>query len=152
VTYSAGDEVRIVALRKNARVLERTADDRYRVALGRIVMLCAAGDLEPVTAPRKGRKSSRPSAATAHATKELRTQDPARLTLDLHGCTVEEAVRRLDLTLNAAFLADASQVEIIHGHGTGRIRDAVQRHLKTISAVKRFGLDPGNPGVTRVWL
>ena len=50
--------------------------------------------------------------------------------INLIGATVDEALDRLDKFLDDAYLAGHTQVRIVHGHGTGRLRAAVQRMLK----------------------
>lgn len=72
--------------------------------------------------------------------------------VDLHGLTVNEAVERVERALNDAALQNVSSVRLVHGHGTGRVRQAVHRLLGEISSVRHFQLDPRNAGVTIVTL
>ncbi|HKI86943.1 MAG TPA: Smr/MutS family protein, partial [Thermoanaerobaculia bacterium] len=65
------------------------------------------------------------------------------LELDLHGERVEEALERLERYLDRALLASYSEVRIVHGHGTGRLRRAVRTRLKSHPAVSSFR--PGEP-------
>jgi len=74
------------------------------------------------------------------------------LTLDLHGLTVEEAMRLVDDRLNEALLAGVARLDIVHGKGHGLIRSALHRHLRQIPAVHHFELDARNPGVTHLYL
>jgi DNA mismatch repair protein MutS2 len=64
--------------------------------------------------------------------------------LNLIGCTVEEAIERADKFLDDALLADHQQVRLIHGHGTGRLRNALNGWLETHPQVER--LDNENRG------
>jgi DNA mismatch repair protein MutS2 len=48
----------------------------------------------------------------------------------LVGCRVEEALELLDRFLDAAHLSGHEEVRIVHGHGTGRLREAVRRYLR----------------------
>lgn len=69
--------------------------------------------------------------------------------IDLIGSRVEEALVELDKYLDAAAHANIKSVEIIHGHGTGALRDGIRRFLKTHPIIKEFGPGPkGNEGVT----
>ena len=70
--------------------------------------------------------------------------------MDLHGCTVPEALARVDAALSDALLADAPKLRLIHGRSGGRIRIALHAHLRTLA--RPFRLDPTNPGVTIVVL
>ncbi len=71
--------------------------------------------------------------------------------LDLRGCTVEEALARLDQHLDAALRAGLPWVHIIHGKGTGALRRAVRAFLADhplISTFEAGGDGEGGEGVT----
>jgi len=75
--------------------------------------------------------------------------------LSLRHLTVDEALFRLDRYLNDAFMAGLYQVRIVHGKGTGTLRQAVHRVLARHSLVKSFRLGvygEGDTGVTVVKL
>ena len=75
--------------------------------------------------------------------------------LSLRRLTVDEALFRLDRYLNDAFMAGLYQVRIVHGKGTGTLRQAVQRVLARHPLVKSFRLGvygEGEAGVTVVKL
>ena len=65
-------------------------------------------------------------------------------TLDLRGARVEEALEALDRYLGQASLAGAPRVTIIHGHGTGAMRDAVRSMLGSHPLVRDWR--PGERG------
>ena len=69
--------------------------------------------------------------------------------------TVEEALLKLDKYLNDAFMADLHQVRVVHGKGTGTLREAVRRQLAVHPLVKSYrpgGYGEGGAGVTLVEL
>ncbi len=71
--------------------------------------------------------------------------------INLLGKTVDEAIAELDKYLDDAYLSHAPSVRIVHGKGTGALRSAVQRYLKSVSYVKSFHLGEygeGDAGVT----
>lgn len=73
--------------------------------------------------------------------------------LNLLGRTVDEALAELDKYLDDAYLARLSTVRIVHGKGTGALRNAVHNHLKRIKYVKSYRLGEygeGDAGVTIV--
>jgi DNA mismatch repair protein MutS2 len=73
--------------------------------------------------------------------------------LDLRGQRVEEALEKLTDYLDRAYLTQVPFVRIIHGKGTGKLRDAVREALRNNSNVRNFetGLDgEGGDGVTVV--
>lgn len=71
--------------------------------------------------------------------------------INLLGKTVDEAIAELDKYLDDAYLSHAPSVRIVHGKGTGALRQAVQQYLKRISYVKSYHLGEfgeGDAGVT----
>ena len=73
--------------------------------------------------------------------------------INLLGCTVDEAIAKLDKYLDDAYLAHLPSVRVVHGKGTGTLRNAVQSHLKRLKYVKEYRLGEygeGDAGVTIV--
>jgi DNA mismatch repair protein MutS2 len=94
--------------------------------------------------------ASSPEPAPHVSARRARGVPPAEV--DLHGLTVEEGLARTEQALNDALLADFSELRLIHGKSSGRIRAALHRRLRDISTVRAFRLDPRNAGVTIVSL
>jgi DNA mismatch repair protein MutS2 len=73
--------------------------------------------------------------------------------INLLGRTVDEALAELDKYLDDAYLAHLPSVRVVHGKGTGALRNAVHKHLKKLSYVKEYRLGEygeGDAGVTIV--
>ena len=73
--------------------------------------------------------------------------------INLIGKTVDEAMPELDKYLDDAYLAHLPQVTVIHGRGTGALKNAVHAHLKKLKYVKSYrvgGFGEGDHGVTIV--
>ena len=73
--------------------------------------------------------------------------------INLLGCTVDEAIAKLDKYLDDAYLAHLPSVRVVHGKGTGALPSAVQSHLKRLKYVKEYRLGEygeGDAGVTIV--
>lgn len=73
--------------------------------------------------------------------------------INLLGKTVDEAISVLDKYLDDAYIAHLSSVRVVHGKGTGALRNAVHSHLKRLKYVKEFRLGEygeGDAGVTIV--
>ena len=71
--------------------------------------------------------------------------------INLIGKTVDEAIAVLDKYLDDAYLAHLPSVRIVHGKGTGALRNAVHSHLKRQKYIKEFHLGEfgeGDAGVT----
>ena len=74
---------------------------------------------------------------------------------DLRGLRVDEALTELTRALDRAALSNRAQLGIVHGIGTGALRDAVRRHLADSPYVARFAAaapEAGGEGVTEVVL
>ena len=75
--------------------------------------------------------------------------------LDLHGCTVDEALPKIDAFLNDTYRAGLHYVRIVHGKGSGILRREVGRYLGSHPLVKSFHLADrygGSIGATEVTL
>ncbi len=73
--------------------------------------------------------------------------------VNLIGMTVDEGLAVLDKYLDDAYLAHLSQVRVVHGRGTGALRNGVHNHLRKLKYVKSFRLGnfgEGDTGVTIV--
>lgn len=102
-------------------------------------------DEKPRRAPVRGVTRSVTSRAQAKVTTEV----------DLRGQAADEALLSLDRFLDSARLSGVDQLTVIHGKGTGTLRAAVQKYLKTQPGVKSYRLGTfgeGESGVTIVEL
>lgn len=83
------------------------------------------------------------------------TVESPGIELSLRGKTVDEALELLEAYLDRAYMAGLPYVRVVHGKGTGKLRDAVRRELKGHTQVSRFeqgGPTEGGDGVTIVHL
>jgi DNA mismatch repair protein MutS2 len=81
--------------------------------------------------------------------------EPVSDELYIRRLTVDEALYKLDQYLNDAFMAGYYQVRIVHGKGTGTLRQVVSRELKKhplVKAFRRGEYGEGGAGVTIVEL
>jgi len=76
----------------------------------------------------------------------ISSSEPASNEINLLGCTVDEATSRTDKFLDEAFLAQLPQVRIVHGTGTGALRNAIAELLKGHPHVVRFEFASQNQG------
>ena len=152
-----GARVRVRGL-PNPVTLRRRDGDSAEVEAGPLRMKVAVADITAIEdeALRKRPVSQGlPRAATAGGVT-VRTQpadEPAGEEINVIGCTVEEATRRVDKFLDQAALAGAAQVRIIHGHGTGALRRGLAEFLKThplVSAIRSEAEDRGGAAITLV--
>ncbi len=71
---------------------------------------------------------------------------PVEYRIDLHGLRAMDAISKLERHIMTNHSANQPWVEIVHGRGTGALRDAVQSHLKTHKLVARYYYAPHNTG------
>jgi DNA mismatch repair protein MutS2 len=91
------------------------------------------------------------TAATATPSPRIISAASPGERLDLRGCTIEEALERVDRHLDAAFRAGLPWVRIVHGKGTGALRRAVRNFLvdhPLVSTYEGGGPQEGGEGVT----
>ena len=99
------------------------------------------------TKPAKGRKNTGSGSIRIDKAASIHQE------INLIGMTVDEAMPVLGKYLDDAYLAHMEHVTIIHGRGTGALRNAVHSHLKRTKYVKSFRLGEfgeGDMGVTVV--
>ena len=144
-----GTEVVVQSLgRKRGVIVDASRDGRYRVRIDRVTVWCDESDL---TLPDDGGKK-RARKKAAPAPREQSSEPPARPgRVDLHGLSAADAIARLVEEIDRALQRGADRVEVVHGKGTGRVKDAVHRHVASMTVVKAFKLDPQHAGVTVVY-
>lgn len=87
-----------------------------------------------------------------HKMIKLRTKS-VKLSIDVRGQNLEEALMNIDKYLDDAYLSGLNEVQIIHGKGTGILREGIKQYLKTNKHVKDYRLgkfNEGGDGVTIV--
>lgn len=146
-----GDSVKVVSMGikglvrslpdKNGKLFVQCGIIRSQVDLEDLVLLEDDGSLPKPSS--KGASSSRKSGMSKalHISPEI----------NLLGMTVDEATMTLDKYLDDAFLAHLPSVRIVHGKGTGALRNAVQSQLKRNKYIKSYRLGAygeGDSGVT----
>ena len=115
---------------------------RVFVQLDGLKLRIPVSELEQVSPPKTAKKSS---GSTHYAGRET-----VRDEVDLRGMTAEEAVEVLERYLGEARTAGYTHIRIIHGKGTGVLRNVVGHHLKGHALVKTQRLGNWNEGDTGV--
>lgn len=142
-----GDYVYIKPYEKNGTIT-KIKKDKYTVQMGQFSMDFVKTDLTKAAKPKeKVVKQTRMSG--------YNPASHASLSLDLRGKRYEEVKDLMDQYLDQAILGNLEQVSIIHGFGTGVIRNAVQDYLKKCPYVKSYrygGEGEGLNGATIVKL
>lgn len=160
-----GDKVRLRTLGAQGVVIA-LAQEEAEIQVGMMRVRAQLSDLELPTpsgatlaAATSKPKAPTPKAESTHqaliepgATKSsLSLPASPGMELDLRGKRADEALMDLDRYIDAAYLSGMPFVRIIHGKGTGKLRDAVRQALRQNPHVKSFeggGDKEGGEGVT----
>ena len=147
-----GQEVLIAELNQLATVTARP--DRNGMVEVRAGIMKTKVPLSNLRAPDKmeKRKPAEPHRSTR---VQLDKSRKASMEINLLGYTVDEALAEVDKFLDSGMLRGQQTLYIIHGNGTGALRTAIQKHLRTHKAVKSFRpgrYGEGENGVTVVEL
>ena len=137
----AGTRVRLQS-GTTGRVLEVRSDDKVVVGVGSLKLVLESGTLTPLAAEPPSRRAAEPS-----------PREPTEATsfeIDLRGLTGDEAEQTVLAALDAAVLAEQPYLRIIHGKGTGVVRDRVQLVLRRDRRVKSHAFAPASQGGTGV--
>lgn len=141
-----GDEVRVHSVNQKGHIVEQTSEKEFLVQIGIMKMNVKVADLEIIKEQKK--EQVRP-------TVKVKSEGLQRMELDLRGYRFEDAMLEVDKFLDSSVLSGFPQVSIIHGKGTGALRNGVQQLLKQHPHVKsaRYGAaGEGGSGVTIVKL
>lgn len=148
-----GDTVKIVSMGLKGTVSSLPdAKGNLFVQCGIIRTQANINDIMPIqedsiSAPGYGSKRSSTSSMKMSKSLSVSTE------INLLGRTVDEALAELDKYLDDAYLAHLPSVRVVHGKGTGALRNAVHNHLRRLKYVKEYRLGEygeGDAGVTIV--
>ncbi|MBQ9886428.1 MAG: endonuclease MutS2 [Lachnospiraceae bacterium] len=152
-----GDKVRVLSLNLTGTVstLPNAKGDLF-VQMGILRSQVNISDLEPVDeAVITGPAGSINTTKQKHNASSIKAGKSYTISpeINLIGMTTDEAMPVLDKYLDDAYLAHLSQVRIIHGRGTGTLKNAVHRMLKKMPHIEEYRLGvfgEGDSGVTIV--
>jgi len=149
---SAGQRI-VVKGYKQAVIFRRHDGRMAEVEAGPMRMKVPLADIVGIEGEATVRKPSAMAAARAHGiTVHARPSDePAAEEINVIGCTVEEATRRVDKFLDEAALAGRPAVRIIHGHGTGALRRGLAEFLTShplVESIHSEAADRGGEAIT----
>ncbi|WP_165329328.1 endonuclease MutS2 [Streptococcus tangpeifui] len=140
-----GDDIIVIAYGQRGTLINQLKDGRWEAQVGLIKMTLREAEFNLVKhqESQKARKKKQVNVVKRSASKGPKGPH-ARL--DLRGKRYEEAMQELDDFIDQALLNNMAQVDIIHGIGTGVIREGVTKYLRSHRHVKSFGYAPQNAG------
>ncbi|SDL43752.1 endonuclease MutS2 [Halarsenatibacter silvermanii] len=129
--FSSGDKVKIKSVGKEGEIISIDEDDQKAEVQAGVMQITA--DLADLTPVRE--KSTAESNVKKYQVKKSDSISPS---LDLRGDRYQEAQRKLRKYLDDAFLAGLNEVEVIHGKGSGALREAVREAADSHKHVKKY--------------
>lgn len=136
-----GDDILVTSYGQRGTLIKQLKDGRWEAQVGLIKMTLEEQEFNLL----KAEKEQQPKRKQVNVVKRANTAGP-KARLDLRGKRYEEAMEELDAFIDQALLNNMVQVDIIHGIGTGVIREGVTKYLRRNKHVKSFGYAPQNAG------
>lgn len=138
-----GDDIIVTAYGQRGTLINQTKNGKWEAQVGLIKMMLKEDEFSLVKVQEEAQK---PKKKQVHVVKKSKKSAGPRARLDLRGKRYEEAMQELDEFIDQALLNNMAQVDIIHGIGTGVIREGVTKYLSRNKHVKSFGYAPQNAG------
>ena len=136
-----GDDIIVLSYGQRGTLTNQLKDSRWEAQVGLIKMTLEEKEFDLVQAQQEAPVKKK----QVNVVKRAVGKGP-RARLDLRGKRYEEAMSELDAFIDQALLNNLAQVDIIHGIGTGVIREGVTKYLQRNKHVKTFGYAPQNAG------
>ena len=136
-----GDDILVTSYGQRGTLVKQLKDGRWEAQVGLIKMTLDEQEFNLL----KAEKEQQPKRKQVNVVKRANTAGP-KARLDLRGKRYEEAMEELDAFIDQALLNNMAQVDIIHGIGTGVIREGVTKYLRRNKHIKSFGYAPQNAG------
>ena len=152
--FKDGIYVRILSMNLTGTVVGTpNTKGEVTVAVGSLTTKAKINNLEIITDYKEPEESKSGKSSTGQGRIKMSKSASISPEINLLGCTVDEAVAKLDKYLDDAYISKLSQVRIVHGKGTGALRAGITAYLKGIPYIKNFRLGEageGDAGVTIV--
>ena len=136
-----GDDIIVLSYGQRGTLTNQLKDGRWEAQVGLIKMTLEEKEFDLVQAQQEEPVKKK----QVNVVKRADGKGP-QARLDLRGKRYEEAMEALDAFIDQALLNNMAQVDIIHGIGTGVIREGVTKYLQRNKQVKSFGYAPQNAG------
>lgn len=144
-----GDEITVRSYSQQGTLVKKHKNGQWEVEMGILKMLVDEDDIvktEATVKAQKGKAKKKQQKIIRKTTSSGSTRASVKSSLDLRGVRYEAALTELDRYLDTAVLANISPVEIIHGKGTGALRQGVAEFLRSDRRVKSYHFASANAG------
>ena len=140
------DEVYIISLNQNGIVLSNVdRKNKVQVEIGNMKTYIDLNDIKPLGKNTTKEINKKINYASTMKSKNIPTE------INIIGLTVDEAIPLVDKYIDDAMLSNLVNIRIVHGKGSGKLRQGIQTYLKSDKRIKSFRLGifgEGDQGVT----
>lgn len=150
--FTPGTSVRIISMNLTGHI-QGKPDSKGNVSVQCGIMNIASNINDLAIIMEKDNTSGKNFSKKFSSSGSLSKSSSISSEINLIGLKVDEAIPKLDKYLDDAYLSHLSSVRIVHGKGTGALRNAVTSHLRKISYISSFRageFGEGDAGVTIV--
>ncbi len=147
-TFAKGDSVEIISLNQKGEIEQIIGKEKAQIRIGQIITTVEFRNLRKID-------KSTPAKMQGVKTANFNIEDVESNQIHLRGMTADEAIEALERFLDRAVIVGFEQVYIVHGKGTGKLRNVLTKYLKTRTEVATLRLgdfNEGGAGVTIVKL
>jgi len=142
-----GDYVLVKTLNQKGYILDMDSSNGATIQIGLLKMKVKLDEVVKVQSEEEKQQTVKTGRMVKLRTKSIKPS------IDLRGMNLDEAIMEIDKYLDDAYLSGLNEVSIIHGKGTGILREGIKQYLKSHKHVKEFRIgnfNEGGDGVTIV--
>ena len=142
-----GDFVLVKSLNQKGYIIDIDNSNGATVQIGLLKMKVKLDEVLKIQSDEEKQQTVKTSRMVKLRTKSVKPS------IDLRGMNLDEAIMEIDKYLDDAYLSGLNEVSIIHGKGTGILREGIKQYLKSHKHVKEFRIgnfNEGGDGVTIV--
>ena len=153
-TLKVGDSVTIKGQSMIGHVLD-VQGKKLTVAMGQLKTTLSISEVEKISNNQMRKQGKMIPSSRAGSDEIRRTKLSFKQDIDLRGMRADEAVQAVMYFIDDAVMVGAGTVRILHGTGTGALRQAIRQYLSTVASVKSFRdehIQLGGVGITVVEL
>jgi DNA mismatch repair protein MutS2 len=153
-TLKVGDSVTIKGQSMIGHVLD-IQGKKLTVAMGQLKTTLSISEVEKISNNQMRKQGKMIPSSRAGSDEIRRTKLSFKQDIDLRGMRADEAVQAVMYFIDDAVMVGAGTVRILHGTGTGALRQAIRQYLSTVASVKSFRdehIQLGGVGITVVEL
>lgn len=142
-----GDYVLVKTLNQKGYIIDMDSSNGATVQIGLLKMKVKLDEVVKIQSEEEKQQTVKTGRMVKLRTKSVKPS------IDLRGMNLDEAIMEIDKYLDDAYLSGLNEVSIIHGKGTGILREGIKQYLKSHKHVKEFRIgnfNEGGDGVTIV--